>query len=50
MMKKSIINVLLVILCVVALYINLFREQHKVVGVVCILFMGVLAILKERIK
>lgn len=49
-MKKSIINILLVILCIVALYINLFGEQYKVVGGVCILLMGVLAILKERIK
>ena len=49
-MKNSIINVLLVILCISALYINIFDERYKGVGIACILFMGILAILKEHKK
>lgn len=49
MKKKNIINVSIILLCVIAICINSFFEQYKSIGGGCMLLMGFLAILKDRI-
>lgn len=48
-MKKMIINIVMVVLCLVALYINLYMGGYKALGAACIVAMGVLALMKEKI-
>ena len=46
-MKNTIINFIIIILCIIALYINFFAEQYKKVGIICIVLMAVLTLLKR---
>ena len=48
-MKKMIINIVMIVLCLVALYINLYMDGYKALGAACIVAMGVLALMKEKI-
>lgn len=48
-MKKIIINCILLILCIIALYINWYKEEYKIIGIICILAVGVIALIKEKI-
>lgn len=47
MTKKAAINIILVILCVVAICINQFFDDYKIVGNICLVALGILAVLKD---
>ena len=49
MSRVTIINIVIVILCVTGIYINNFYEDYKVIGIGCLMLMAVLAIFKESI-
>lgn len=48
MKKKILINILLLILCTLAICINVFLDHFKGIGIVCILLMGALAVAKDK--
>ena len=45
-MKNKIINVVIILLCVFAIYIN-YIDKYKMIGLLCIGMMGVLALCKN---
>ena len=48
-MNKKIINIILVVLCLIALCINFWMEKFSAVGGLCIFLMGILSIAKDKI-
>lgn len=47
---KTICNIALFVLCVSGIVINHFFEQYKILSIACLLGIGVIAIIKERVK
>ena len=45
-MKNKIYNIAIIVLCLVAIYINLRLEEYRAIGAGCLLFMGILALAK----
>ena len=50
MEKKKLCDVALVVLCVSGILTNHFLEQYKILSIACMLGMGVIALIKERIE
>ena len=50
MKTKIIVNITIIILALSAICINTFYEDYKFIGIVCIVGIGVLAILKDMKK
>lgn len=50
MKLKTICNIALFVLCVSGIVINYFFEQYKILSIACLLGIGVIAIIKERVK
>lgn len=50
MKKNMVMNCLSIVLCIVTLYINGYKEEYKALGMVCILAMGVIAVFKEKLS
>lgn len=48
-MKNKVINIVIILLCVFAIYIN-YIDKYKMIGLLCIGMMGVLALCKNRGK
>ena len=48
-MKNKVINIVIILLCMVAIYIN-YIDKYKIIGLVCICMMGILALHKNREK
>lgn len=48
--NKKVTNIILVLLCIIAICINLFFEDYKPIGAACILFTGILSIAKDYKK
>ena len=49
MNKTVLINILLVLLCICAILINHFFPNYKAVGIGCVILMGVVGVIKEKI-
>ena len=47
-MRNMIINISIIILCICAIIINVFLDTYEAIGAVCIVLMGVLALVKEK--
>lgn len=48
MEKIKFVNVIMVLLCVIGICINYFFEEFRAFGAVCIAFIGILGVFKER--
>ena len=47
---KTICNIALFVLCASGIVINHFFEQYKILSIACLLGIGVIAIIKERVN
>ncbi len=47
-MKNKVTNIILVVLCILAIYINVFMDKYKALGAFCILCMGIVALSKKK--
>lgn len=50
MKLKTICNIALFVLCVSGIVVNHFFEQYKILSIACVLGIGVIALIKERVE
>lgn len=47
-MKKRMYSISMVILCLIALFINYYMDEYRAIGAFCIILIGILAIVKDN--
>lgn len=50
MKLKTICNIALFVLCVSGIVVNHLFEQYKILSIACVLGIGVIAFIKERVE
>ncbi len=49
-MKNKIINIIIIVLCLCAIFINAYLDTYEAIGAACIMLIGILAICKDTKK